>query len=121
MATVSLTTDDLTGEPLPEGTPTTRITIDDPRGPISVEVDLSDTSFKGLQKALDKILSKARPVTTPRTGTLGADATEARAARAWAIAERPDLKVSERGAVPKAAIVAYRAHLDNQTDTPDQQ
>lgn len=120
MATVSLTTDDLTGETLPEGTPTTRITIDDPRGPISVEIDLSDTSFKGLQKALDKILSKARIVTPPRAGTLGADATEAAEARKWALAFRPELNVKERGAVPKAAIVAYRAYLDNQTDTTNE-
>lgn len=121
MASITLRTDDLTGETLPDGTPTTTITVDDPRGPISVEVDLSDTSFKGLQKALDKIVAKSRPVTPSRTGTLGADATEARAARAWAIAERPDLKVNERGAVPKAAIVAYRAHVANVTDTPEGQ
>lgn len=119
MATISLRTDDLTGDTLPEDTPTTTITIDDPRGPIAVEVDLSDQSFKGLQKALDKIVSKARPITPPPTRKVGDDATEAAAARAWAIAERPDLNVKERGAVPKHAIVAYRAHLANtDQDTP---
>lgn len=113
MATVQLTTDDMTGETLPQGTPTTRIYVEDPRGDVSVEIDLSDTSFKGLQKALDKILAKARPITPPTPKKVGDNATEAALARAWAIAERPDLDVKERGQVPKAVIVAYRAHLDN--------
>lgn len=124
MATITTRTDDLSNEALPDNTPTTRITIDDPRWTAEVgrtfELDLNDTSFKALQKALDKIVGKARPVTPVKSGTLGSDATEAKAARAWAIANRPDLKVSDRGQVPKAAIVAFRAHLDNQTDTPNE-
>jgi hypothetical protein len=116
MASITLRTDDMTGETLPDDTPTTTITVTDPRGSISVEVDLSDTSFKGLQKALDKIVSKSRPVTPPAPRKLGDNHTEAAEARAWAIATRPDLSVKEKGAVPKAAIVAYRAYLDNQTE-----
>jgi len=113
MATISLRTDDITGETLPEETPTTRIYIEDPRGDVSIEIDLSDASFKKLQTAVDKIVSKGRPITATQTGKLGGNATEAADARAWAIAHRPDLNVKEKGAVPKAAIVAYRAHLDN--------
>ena len=46
MAQITLNTDDLTGENLPDGTPTTVVTITDPRwvdGP-SFEIDLSHTS-----------------------------------------------------------------------------
>lgn len=113
MATIQLRTDDLTGDTLPEDTPTTRLFIEDPRGDVSIEIDLSDASFKALQKAVDKIVSKGRPVEAPAPKKVGDDATEAAAARSWAIAERPDLNVKERGAVPKHAIVAYRAHLAN--------
>lgn len=119
MATIQLRTDDLTGETLPEDTPTTRLFIEDPRGDVSIEIDLSDASFKALQKAVDKIVSKGRPVEAPAPKKVGDDATEAANARAWAIAERPDLNVKERGAVPKHAIVAYRAHLANtEQDAP---
>lgn len=120
MATISLRTDDITGDTLPEDTPTTTITVQDPRGPITVEIDLSDDSYKGLLSALKKYVTKGREVATPAPRSiLGADATEAAAARAWAIAERPDLNVKERGAVPKHAIVAYRAHLANtEQDAP---
>ena len=116
MATISLRTDDITGETLPEDTPTTRLYIEDPRGDVSIEIDLSDASFKALQKAVDKIVSKGRPITVPQSGKLGGNATEAADARQWAITHRPDLNVKEKGAVPKAAIVAYRAHLDNLPD-----
>lgn len=122
MATIQLRTDDLTGDTLPEDTPTTRLFIEDPRGDVSIEIDLSDASFKALQKAVDKIVSKGRPVEAPAPKKVGDDATEAAAARAWAIAERPDLNVKERGAVPKHAVVAYRAHLantDQEQDTPE--
>ena len=113
MATIQLRTDDLNGEALPEDTPTTHLYIEDPRGDVSIEIDLSDASFKALQKAVDKIVSKGRPITPTQPAKLGGNATEAAAARAWAIAERPDLNVKEKGAVPKAAIVAFRAHMDN--------
>jgi len=111
MATISLRTDDITGETLPEDTPTTRLYIEDPRGDVSIEIDLSDASFKALQKAVDKIVSKGRPITVPQSKSPAGASTEAADARAWAIAHRPDLNVKEKGAVPKAAIVAYREHL----------
>jgi hypothetical protein len=111
MATIQLRTDDITGETLPEDTPTTRLYIEDPRGDVSIEIDLSDASFKALQKAVDKIVSKGRPITGSKLPNDGKAAVEATRARAWAIAHRPDLKVKEKGAVPKAAIVAYREHL----------
>lgn len=119
MATIQLRTDDLNGETLPEDTPTTRLYLEDPRGDLSIEIDLSDTSFKALQKALDKIVAKGRPILPDPSKKLGGNATEAAEARAWAIAHRPDLHVKEKGAVPKAAIVAYRAYLDNTDEQPD--
>ena len=120
MATIQLRTDDITGETLPDETPTTRITVNDPRVDISIEIDLSDDSAKKLVAALKRYTDKGREIAPPAPARLGADATESAAARAWAIAERPDLNVKERGAVPKAAIVAYRAHLANtdQEETP---
>ena len=120
MATITTRQDDMNGETLPDNTPTTQITINDPRWTAEVgatfELDLSDTSFKALQKALDKIVAKARPSSPPPARKLGDDPTEAARARAWAIAERPDLNVKEKGAVPKAAIVAFRAQFDNQPE-----
>lgn len=116
MATQTVRTDDLTGESLPDDTPTTRIFVEDPRGDVSVEIDLSDTSFKGLQKALDKVLSKARPTTVVTRTKSPTDATEAAEARKWAMAERPDLKVKDKGAVPHKALEAYREHLAKVAD-----
>ena len=118
MATVQLRTDDITGETLPDDTPTTRLYIEDPRGDVSVEIDLSDTSFKSFiagesKFALSKILANARPVTVPQKKTLGTNATETSKARAWAISHRPDLNVSPNGRVANDVIVAYRAYLDN--------
>jgi hypothetical protein len=113
-----VTTDDLTGDTLPEGTPTTRIFVDDPRGNVSVEIDLSDTSFKGLQKALDKILAKARPYTPTQKAKATGAATEAAEARAWAMAHRPDLNVKDRGQVPTVALEAYREYLKNESEVP---
>ena len=119
MATIQLRTDDLTGDALPEDTPTTRIYVEDARGDVSVEIDLSDTSFKALQRALDKYVSKARPITHPQSKTVATDATEAAEARKWAIATNLQPPVSERGAVPKRAIDAYRAFLaSGQPDGP---
>lgn len=114
MAQITTNVDDLTGETLPADNPTTRLFIEDERGDVSIEIDLSDTSFKALQKVLTKYVEKGRPYVSPldrkrSTGTT--DASEAKLARAWAIAERPDLNVKERGAVPQAAIEAYRDHL----------
>lgn len=118
MATIQLRTDDLNGESLPDTTPTTRLYVEDPRGDLSIEIDLSDTSFKGLQKALDKFIAKSRPVTAPTKGKgkkLGeAGASESEKARHWAIAHGMDVK--DKGRVPVAAIVAYRAYLDNTSD-----
>jgi hypothetical protein len=116
MATQTVRTDDLTGETLPEDTPTTRIFVEDPRGDVSVEIDLSDTSFKGLQKALDKILAKARPYTPPTPKRPSADATEVADARKWAMASRPDLNVKDKGALPLKALEAYREHLAKVAD-----
>ena len=116
MATISLRTDDITGETLPEDTPTTRLYIEDARGDVSIEIDLSDESFKKLQKAVAIFTKDGRPITATQSGKLATSGTEAADARAWAIAHRPDLNVKEKGAVPKAAIVAYRAHLDNLSD-----
>jgi hypothetical protein len=111
MATVTSRLDDMNGETLPEDTPTTTIRVNDPRGDVSVELDLSDTSFKALQRALDKFVSKARPLTFPEEAKPSTDATEAAEARKWAIATNLQPPVSERGAVPKRAIDAYRAFL----------
>lgn len=117
MASIILRTDDITGETLPDGNPTTTVTLTDERESWTFEIDLSDDSFKGLVKALGKYSAKGRTVTptSPNSEKDSAAAEEAKEARAWAIANRPDLNVSERGAVPKRAIVAYRAHLEGQT------
>lgn len=116
MATITLSTDDLTGETLPDGTPTTTIVISDPRLTISIELDLSDASVKALEKALSKFTAKGREYTPAKSASASTDREEATAARAWAIAARPDLKVSERGAVPTRAIEAYRAFLDESNE-----
>ena len=111
MATITTNVDDLTGDTLPEGNPTTRITVVDPRGPVSVELDMSDTTYKGLLKALEKYVSKGREV-TPQKVTTDTEAREfASEARKWAIANGVQPPVSERGAVPQRALDAYREHL----------
>lgn len=115
MAQITLNTDDLTGETLPDGTPTTTILINDERNTIAVEIDLSDASFKKLYDAVQKFASKGRAITPPQKRTAATGSTEAADARAWALAHRPDLNVKERGAVPTAVLVAYRAHLEGQT------
>ena len=123
MATITSRLDDLNGEILPEDTPTTTIRVNDPRGDVSVALDLSDTSFKQLQKALEKFVSKGRPIaTTLSKSTTDADARQfAAAARAWAIATNLQPPVSDRGAVPQRALDAYREHLAQQESTPDGQ
>ena len=115
MATITQRTDDITGDILPEETPTTRIYVEDPRGDVSVEIDLSEVSFKGLEKALSKYTAKARPITPAQSKSGSTDATEAAAARAWGLAH-PDLlpdgvKANERGKVSGAVIDAYRAFI----------
>ena len=117
MASITLRTDDMTGETLPDETPSTRIYVEDPRGNVSVEIDLSDTSFKALLKALDKYTQKARPITLPKKAKPATDSTEASEARKWALAN-PDLLpegviAKERGMVPGRIYAAWRAHLEN--------
>jgi len=112
---------DLTGENLPEDTPTTRIFIEDARNDVSVELDLSDAAFKGFlsgesKYALSKVLAASRPYVDPPTPTKAKTKpsgtnTEGRDAREWAHTHRPDLNVSDRGQVPNRVLKAYREHL----------
>jgi hypothetical protein len=116
MAQITTTLDDLTGESLPEDTPTTRVTIQDPRNPNpAFEIDLSDDSLKGLLKAIEKYRVKGREVTPPSLRESITQDKEARefaaAARQWAIASNLQPPVAERGAVPQRALDAYREHL----------
>jgi hypothetical protein len=60
---------------------------------------------------VERFRVKGREVTPPTVRNSSTDAAEAREARAWAMAHRPDLKVAAQGAVPKRAIDAYRDHL----------
>ena len=116
MAQITTTLDDITGESLPADTPTTTLRINDPRGDVSIALDLSDTSFKALLKAVDKYVQKGREITPPsKSVTTDAEAREfARAARQWAIASNLQPAVSERGAVPQHALDAYREWLAQQ-------
>ena len=123
MATITSRLDDLNGEVLPEDTPTTTLRINDPRGDVSIRLDLSDTSFKGLLKAVDKYVSKGQAI-TPAPSLKGTTTdTEARRfaqeARSWAIATNLQPPVSERGAVPQRALDAYRAHLAGESFAKD--
>jgi hypothetical protein len=114
MAKITQSLDDMSGDVLPEGTPTTTVTITDPRNSNPpFEIDLSDDSLKALLKAVERFRVKGREVTPPTVRNSATDAQEAREARAWAMAHRPDLKVAAQGAVPKRAIDAYRDHLSN--------
>lgn len=119
MATIQLRTDDLNGETLPEDTPTTRIYVEDGREHVSIEIDLSDDSFKTLLKALNKYASKGRPILPEKKAKPSGTNTEAAMARAWALTQ-PDIQVSERGAVPNRVLEAYREFLtSNGTEQPD--
>jgi hypothetical protein len=112
MAKITQSLDDMTGDVLPEGTPTTTVTITDPRNPnLPFEIDLSDDSFKALTKALERFRVKGRDVSPNLPRSSSADAEEAKAARSWAIASGLQPPVSERGAVPQRAIDAYREFL----------
>ena len=117
MASITLRTDDMTGETLPDETPSTRIYVEDPRGNVSVEIDLSDTSFKALLKALDKYTQKARPITLPKKAKPATDTTEPSDARMWALANPyllPEGVIAkEHGKVAGRILAAYRAHLEN--------
>src|SRR3954464_13701873 len=117
MAKITQSLDDLNGDVLPEGTPTTTVTITDPRNSNPpFEIDLSDDSLKALLKAVERFRVKGRaldPAARNSVRNSTTDAHEAREARAWAMAHRPDLKVAAQGAVPKRAIDAYRDHLSN--------
>lgn len=121
MAQSIVFTDDVTGETLPEGTPTTRVTITDPRNEYPpFEIDLSDTSLKALLKAVEKYRLKGREVTRPslRKSLTDDDADRefAKAARQWAIVHNVQPTVSDRGAVPQRALDAYREHLARQEE-----
>lgn len=122
MAKITQSLDDVTGDVLPQGTPTTLVSITDPRNEFPpFEIDLSDDSFKKLLSAVEKYRKVGREVTAPTTrNTSATDAEEAKAARSWAIASGLQPPVSERGAVPQRAIDAYRAFLaqgGNESDT----
>lgn len=123
MAQITQSLDDLTGEVLPQDTPTTTIRINDPRGDVSVALDLSDTSFKSLVKALEKFVSKGRPIATAsamvKTTTNETARRFAQEARQWAIATNLQPPVSDKGAVPQRALDAYREHLAQQDSTTD--
>lgn len=114
MASITLRTDDMTGETLPDDTPQTTLRINDPRGDVSVQLDLSDTSFKALLKAVQKYADKGAPIASlAAKGTTDDTARQfAREARQWAIATNLQPTVSERGAVPQHALDAYRNYLD---------
>lgn len=115
MATHTYVADDLTGETLPEDTPSTTLRINDPRGDVAVRLDLSDTSFKGLLKAIQKYVDKGSPIATlSQKVTDDTDRQFAQRARQWAIATNLQPTVSERGAVPQRALDAYREHLAQQ-------
>jgi len=119
MAQITTTLDDLTGDALPADTPTTRVTIDDPRNPNAprFEIDLSDDSFKGLLKAVEKYRVKGReyhPPTLRQSITGDSEARQFAAdARQWAIATNLQPPVASVGAVPQRALDAYREHLAN--------
>ena len=119
MASITLRTDDITGETLPDDTPTTTLRINDPRGDVSVALDLSDTSFKALLKAAQKYIDKGAPITTSKVTTDETARQFAQEARQWAIATNLQPPVSERGAVPQRALDAYREHLAQQGSTTD--
>ena len=119
MAKITQSLDDLTGDVLPDGTPTTTVTISDPRNEHPpFEIDLSDDSLKALLKAVDKYRVKGREVHPPtlrESVTADKEAREfAAAARQWAILSNLQPAVSERGAVPQRALDAYREHLAQQ-------
>jgi hypothetical protein len=113
MAKITQSLDDITGDVLPNGTPTTLVSISDPRNEYPpFEIDLSDYSVKALLKAVEKYRKAGREVAAPTTrSTSATDAEEAKAARAWAISTNLQPPVSERGAVPQRAIDAYREFL----------
>jgi hypothetical protein len=114
MAKITQSLDDMSGDVLPEGTPTTTVTITDPRNSNPpFEIDLSDDSLKALLKAVERFRVKGREVTPPTVRNSATDAQEAKLARAWAMTYAPELKVAPQGAVPKRAIDAYRDHLSN--------
>lgn len=120
MASITLRTDDINGETLPDDTPQTTLRINDPRGDVSVRLDLSDTSFKALLKAVQKYADKGAPITTLSKTTTDETARQfAQDARQWAIASNLQPPVSERGAVPQRALDAYREHLAQQESTTD--
>lgn len=112
MATHTVRTDDISGENIPEDTPTTTLRINDPRGDIGVSLDLSDTSFKALLKAVQKYADKGAHLSAGKVTTDDSARQFARDARLWAIATNLKPPVSERGAVPQHALEAYREHLD---------
>ena len=118
MATITLSTDDMTGETLPENTPHTVVNIRRGDEVIAFEIDLSDTSFKKLHDAVNKFAVKGRPITSPSLCESITKDDEGRRfaqeARQWAIATNLQPPVSERGAVPQRALDAYREHLAQQ-------
>jgi Lsr2 protein len=126
MASITTTLDDMTGDALPADTPTTLVTIRDPRNPnAAFEIDLSDDSFKGLLKAVEKFRVKGRDYTPPTLRQSITGDSEAREfaakARQWAIATNLQPPVSDRGAVPQRALDAYREHLANSEQEQEQE
>lgn len=131
MATITRRLDDLTGEELPENVRNTIISITDPtdgRAQLNLSIDLSDVSHAALLKSLAKYVKAGQAIESPaprvrNTVSASSSNTESGEIRAWALAN-PELlpngvKVSERGALPKAVKEAYAAWLDERDGTPD--
>jgi hypothetical protein len=79
MAKITQSLDDMSGDVLPEGTPTTTVTITDPRNSNPpFEIDLSDDSLKALLKAVERFRVKGREVTPPTVRNSATDAQEAK-------------------------------------------
>jgi hypothetical protein len=107
MATRTLRVDDLDNTvELPQDNPTTRLSLVDPREGFTITIDLSDTNFKSLVKALEKF-RKAGTEVTHKTPNSTSNASENAEIRSWALANGHE--VNERGALPRKVKEAYAA------------
>jgi hypothetical protein len=108
MATRTLRVDDLDNTvELPADNPTTRISVVDPRDGFSVTVDLSDTNFKALVKALDKFRRAGTEVAHKTSTASKSDPNLNAEIRVWALANGHEVK--DRGALPQSVKDAYAA------------
>jgi hypothetical protein len=113
MATRITRIDDVDGTTeLPEGNPQTRLTLSDGRESFDVLLDLGDTTFKALVKALGKY-STAGTVVLPEPARKASTAGKSDAAevRAWAVAH--GYSVKDKGAIPAPVRAAYESFLAN--------